>query len=528
MILQKRKPWVAILILVPVLIGLSFAQSCSQLETLFETDSEQRGEPDSAEDEGQDIDVILNEGQNFQLFLKEVQSMRRSRIENMSDSDVRDFSAPLLAIVKVSPMFSSQTLEELERDHQKTTREIRTLTSEEFRRWGRSIEQTVESGSENATVWDPEAAELRTILLNLQVSSTSEKVCTSLFNNVGNTVYLSPGHDVNAANKLCPEGTSFVLLPGFYTPATVESSKTNNNWVGIGRVVFEGQLTAERAFSGGLSANTVRGLEINNYTDFGIYASGLEDLVVRDVDFNVIGVDKNGQSRGAVMFFDAENIEITESQFSNVASSVRFVSSRGPLRVTENSAINSGRNFFQCDKCSGRGIRINKNSMVREIQVGTQPLEDWINIYQSNGVADDPIQVNYNRARGHSESKSGSFIMLGDSGGSHQLARGNIGVNPGQVGIGIAGGNHIRVENNKMFSEAWEGSNVAYYSALYSEECGDHAFSLSGNVAHWRNSEGKLNRSWTDEKCGTSMGQIRSRVAEDRTMGAEIWDEWRP
>jgi hypothetical protein len=164
--------------------------------------------------------------------------------------------------------------------------------------------------------------------------------------------------------------------------------------------------------------------------------------------------------------------------------------------------------------------------MEHERGVGTQPLEDWINIYQSNGVAGDPIQVNFNRARGHSESKTGSFIMLGDSGGSHQLAEGNVGVNPGQVGIGVAGGSHISVENNKMFSEAWEGSNVAYYSALYSEECGNHQFAGSGNVANWRNSNGQLNRSWTDEKCGVTIGQIRSRVKEDRNMGAGIWDEW--
>ncbi len=526
MMMRKSLTWAAVLVM--VLIAISCTQSCSRLQTLLENSSGQQNEPGSADDTGQSGDIILEEGQNFEAFIADVQDMRRSRIENMSSADLTVLAAPLLTLIEDTRVFGSQTLAELGRNYQKTAQEIRYMNSEEYGRWGRNVEETIAAGRDNETMRDLSPDELRNILLNLQEAPASDEVCSSLFNKAAESVYLSPGENVNAANTVCSEGTVFVLLPGFYTMAFVESSGAGNSWAGIGNVVFEGQLTLNRAFSGGLNGNTVRGLEINNYTDFGIYASGLKDLVVRDVDFNGIAADKNGQSRGAVMFFDAEDVEITESQFSNVASSVRFVSSRGPLRVTENSAINSGRNFFQCDKCSGRGIRINKNTMVREVQVGTQPLEDWINIYQSNGVADDPIQVNYNRARGHSESKSGSFIMLGDSGGSHQLASGNIGVNPGQVGIGIAGGNHIRVENNKMFSEAWEGSNVAYYSALYSEECGDHAFSLSGNVAHWRNSEGRLNRSWTDEKCGTSMGQIRSRVAEDRTMGAEIWDEWRP
>ena len=526
MMMRKSLTWAAVLVM--VLIAISCTQSCSRLQTLLENSSGQQNEPGSADDTGQSGDIILEEGQNFEAFIADVQDMRRSRIENMSSADLTVLAAPLLTLIEDTRVFGSQTLAELGRNYQKTAQEIRYMNSEEYGRWGRNVEETIAAGRDNETMRDLSPDELRNILLNLQEAPASDEVCSSLFNKAAESVYLSPGENVNAANTVCPEGTVFVLLPGFYTLAAVESSKTNNSWAGVGRVVFEGQLTVGRAFSGGLNGNTVRGLEINNYNDFGIYSSGLEDLVVKDVDFNVIAVDKNGQSRGAVMLFDAENIEITDSQFSNVASSVRFVSSRGPLRVEANSALNSGRNFFQCDKCSGGGIRINRNSMEREQQVGTQPLEDWINIYQSNGLADDPIQVNYNRARGHSESKSGSFIMLGDDGGSHQLARGNIGVNPGQVGIGIAGGSHIRVENNKMFSEAWEGSNVAFYSARYSEECGNHVFAESGNVAHWRSSTGRLNRSWTDENCGTTMGQIRSRVAEDLTMSAEIWDEWQP
>ena len=526
MMMRKSFTWGAVLIL--IFLGISCTQSCSRLQTLLENSTGQQDDADSSDNSEQPGNVILEQEANFKAFLQDVQNMRRSRIENMSDSDLREFSAPLLALTEDAALFSSQVLIDLNRNHQKSAREIRNMNSEEYHRWGRDVEETIAAGRDDESVRKLSPDELRNILLNIREAPASDDVCSSLFNKAGKSLYLSPGENVNAANTVCPEGTVFVLLPGFYTLAAVESSKTNNSWAGVGRVVFEGQLTVGRAFSGGLNGNTVRGLEINNYNDFGIYSSGLEDLVVKDVDFNVIAVDKNGQSRGAVMLFDAENIELTDSQFSNVASSVRFVSSRGPLRVEANSALNSGRNFFQCDKCSGGGIRINRNSMEREQQVGTQPLEDWINIYQSNGLADDPIQVNYNRARGHSESKSGSFIMLGDDGGSHQLARGNIGVNPGQVGIGIAGGSHIRVENNKMFSEAWEGSNVAFYSARYSEECGNHVFAESGNVAHWRSSTGRLNRSWTDENCGTTMGQIRSRVAEDLTMSAEIWDEWQP
>lgn len=525
MALRKRVLFFAVLIL--VLIGISCTQSCSRLQTMLENNREQEVEADSGGNPDQSAEVLLEKNQNFRTFLAEVQNMRRSRIRNMSSSDLLDFSEPLLILIEGAPLFSIQTLSGLN-SHQKNAGEIRNMSSSDYSRWNNSVEQTIAAGREDESPRNPGAEELRDILLNLNEATASNAACSSMFNKTGHSVYLSPGENLNAANTVCPAGTVFVLRPGFYRMASVESSKDTNVWAGAGTAVLDGSLTVERAFNGGLKGNTIRGIEIINYTDFGVYSSGTNNVVVKEVVFRTIAVDKSGQSRGAVMFSDAENVEITESEFFDVASAVRFVSSRGPLRVTKNNALNSGRNFFQCDKCSGAGIRVNRNSMEHEQMVGTEPLEDWINIYQSHGAEGDPIEVNFNRARGHSESKTGSFIMLGDSGGSHQLARGNRGVNPGQVGIGIAGGSQIYVEENKMFSEAWEGSNVAYYSARYSEECGNHVFADSGNIAHWINSDGQLNRSWTDGQCGVSIGQIRSRVAEDRNMDEKIWDEWQP
>jgi len=526
MAMRKRVSFISLFIL--ILIGISCTQSCSKLQTMLENNTEQESDADAADAPEQAGDITLDTGKEFQSFLADVQNMRRSRIENMSSVDLVEYGAPVLRLIEDSPVFSSETLSELAENHQKNAGEIRTMSSTEYRKWSREVVQTVEAGRSGEIARDIETGELKEILLNLNKTTASEKVCSSLFNSTKGAVYLSQGENVNAANSVCTGGTVFVILPGVHRLAAVEMSKNSNVWAGLEGAVFDGEMTRERAFNGGLAGNTVRGIEIINYTDFGLYSVGTENLMVKEVVFRTIGVDKNGQSRGAVMLSEAENIEITESHFFDVASSVRFVSSRGPLQVTENSALNSGRNFFQCDKCRGGGIRINRNSMEHERGIGTEPLEDWINIYQSGGMDSDPIQVNFNRARGHSDSKTGSFIMLGDSGGSHQLASGNIGVNPGQVGIGIAGGSHINVENNKMYSEAWEGSNVAFYSALYSEECENHQMAGSGNIAHWRNSSGQLNRSWTDGKCGISIGQIRSRVQEDRNLGPEIWDEWQP
>ncbi|MDX1641473.1 MAG: hypothetical protein R3220_07230, partial [Balneolaceae bacterium] len=227
------------------------------------------------------------------------------------------------------------------------------------------------------------------------------------------------------------------------------------------------------------------------------------------------------------------------SYFENVSSGVRLRFSDGPLEVVDNEGLNTGRNFFQCDECNGSGIRISRNSMVRTGPYGTDPLEDWINLYKSNGVSSDWIEINHNRARGHSLSGSGSFIMLGDGGGSYQEAVGNIGINPGQVGIGIAGGEHIKVEANNMYSTAWDSSNVAYYSAnFYPEQsCGFHIFpgpkSSRQNRASWICGNSKnctppaMNVAWTDGQCGITNPQIVDSVVVDRSLHpVGLWNEW--
>ena len=114
--------------------------------------------------------------------------------------------------------------------------------------------------------------------------------------------------------------------------------------------------------------------------------------------------------------------------------------------------------------------------------------------------------------------------MLGDGGGRHLEAVGNVGVTPGQVGIGLCGGEHIRVENNVMYSAAWPDSNIAFYSCNYSRPapCGHHA--VIGNRANWLNRDGKQNTFWTDRTTGKLT--VKDNRFPDRTVTEEIWEQW--
>lgn len=61
-------------------------------------------------------------------------------------------------------------------------------------------------------------------------------------------------------------------------------------------------------------------------------------------------------------------------------------------------------------------------------------IRDAINLYKSNGIAGDPIQVIGNRIRGGGPSTSGGGIMTGDQGGSYILVS-IILVNPGSTAL---------------------------------------------------------------------------------------------
>ncbi len=309
----------------------------------------------------------------------------------------------------------------------------------------------------------------------------------------------------------------------------IGNSRNGNTWTGF-NAILDGINMAPSAFKNGMDNNYINWLTIRNYTQHGILSDGSENVFLSFLTFENIAhdycqnSDACGQNEGAIMFTNSENIHVQLSDFTNVASGIRFVDSNGPLSVTSNEALNPGRNFFQCNSCTGPLIKINGNSMERTAQFGNTILEDWINIYQSEGADYSWIKVNNNRARGHSNSDSGSFIMLGDAGGLRQEAVGNIGVTPGQVGIGAAGGQHILVSNNKMFGEVWDHANVAFYSQDIYEDgtCNYHSF--QNNTANWVRANGSRSEKHSDGSCGIEQGDMD--VVYNPNMDTSVWFEW--
>ena len=192
----------------------------------------------------------------------------------------------------------------------------------------------------------------------------------------------------------------------------------------------------------------------------------------------------------------SRDITITDSRIERVRTGV-YVLGSNRVRVQRNRFLNMQGpmprgQFVQFDKVSGSGNQINCNIAVN-VPDQSHP-EDAISIFSSQGEPGDPIQIIANRIYGGGPSRSGGGIVLGDSGGRYQAARDNVLINPGQHGIGVAGGQDITVSNNRIYSSQQVFTNVGVYVWIKwpSALCG--RITVERNQVNWTASNGESGR----------------------------------
>jgi hypothetical protein len=229
---------------------------------------------------------------------------------------------------------------------------------------------------------------------------------------------------------------------------------------------------------------SLRGVTIRNTRDPGVYVNG------------------------------STSVQISESNIADAASGVYAVSSSG-IEVRCNTITNPQGpmprgQFVQFDKVlAGKNV-ISCNSGLNEFGRGVP--EDQINLYQSNGSSLLPIMVTNNLLRGGGPSPSGGGILLGDSGGSHQVARNNVLVNPGQYGIAAAGGTSIAIENNLVYGRQQSFTNVGIYVWNQSTmTCRD--ITVADNQVNWVNKIGERNPWYDAGNCGPITGLSTNNFA---------------
>ena len=211
--------------------------------------------------------------------------------------------------------------------------------------------------------------------------------------------------------------------------------------------------------------------------------------------------------KNGVYLYNCTNIKITNCTIDSVSTGVSANLSTA-IKVTYNDIKNvigpypQGQ-MTQFNEISGGDNSISYN--VAENVTGQSNPEDVINLYKSNGIAGNPIQVVGNWIRGRGTSSSGGGINAGDNGGSYMLIKDNILVNPGSYGITITSGTNITISNNKIFAAK---HSYNYFGLMirnqYSTTCSSNT--VMNNEINYMNATGQLRNMYDEGTCGGVVG----------------------
>ena len=266
------------------------------------------------------------------------------------------------------------------------------------------------------------------------------------------------------------------------------------------------------AFCGPYKAS--RAIALNNTSNIsisGLEISGAHGICIYLTNCNNIKIEKcklGPSTDCAIELYNCTNITITDCRITDVASGVFAIQSHG-INVHHIDVKNVLGPFprgqmVQFDMVSGAGNRVNYN--ICENILGKSYAEDAISMFETYGTPNDPVQIMGNWIRGGGPSKTGGGIMAGDSGGAYMLIRDNIVVNPGQYGIGIASGTHIKIIHNKIYSkrQTFSGTGVYIWNQYRTKACA--LDTIAENSTHWVNDEGKPDNYWDAGNCGAVSG----------------------
>ncbi len=265
----------------------------------------------------------------------------------------------------------------------------------------------------------------------------------------------------------------------------------------------------------------ITGCDLNSIQLNGCTDVVIENNTVHDSDRVGVGLD------------ECREVVVRGNRFSRVSSGVYAHRSSG-VRVLSNRCedvrgpMPRGQ-MVQFDKVTGSGNEVAFNLALNRF--GQSRPEDVVSVYQSRGTPDAPIDVHHNLilgdpTRGSSgKSDSGSGIMLGDGGGAFQVARQNLLLSPGQVGIGVAGGEHIAVTGNLVRGAASDVSNVGIYAWNQSGKPGGN-ITVTDNAVHWTNADGVANDLWFGEGFGRVREAGNTPRATDLLALRSLWRRW--
>jgi hypothetical protein len=268
-------------------------------------------------------------------------------------------------------------------------------------------------------------------------------------------------------------------------------------------------------------------ISLQNCSNIIIYCCDLHSITLSGcTDISVQNCWIHDSAQNGIDASGCKNLSVEGCRFEKVASGLWIVQSSA-IRFIGNYAGNMVGPYprgqmVQFDKASGGGNVVANNYCVN-FQGQSHP-EDDISMYESEGQPDSPILIEDNYLMGDpvkgsaGKSPSGSGIMLGDNGGRYILCQKNVVIDAGQVGIGVAGGDSIKVEDNIVIGSKSDVSNVGISAWNQSKSPGG-TIGFSGNRAYWINKDGEHNGWWQGP--GFVKVDLQANLFDDPTLIAQ-------
>lgn len=267
----------------------------------------------------------------------------------------------------------------------------------------------------------------------------------------------------------------------------------------------------------------------------------IENSIIRNISAGQFG----GARNNAIQIINSPNITIKNNLIQDIHSNIsdkggdngnRAISVQGnnshKIRIERNTFRNAGRNALQIKQARNLSGISFSNNIVEGRGAWNSDYEDMVNMYSSSGRSGDPIVIRGNYMRNGGPSNSGTAIIVGDGNtgaGPSQfiLVERNVMVNPGHVGINLAGGDNIVVKDNVIYGNV----NVPHDTTVgliinhfgYSSECRDHV--VTGNRVYMQNQHknGNVNHVWIPGSC-TQNVRVEGNNFGDQSLTGGVWN----
>jgi hypothetical protein len=271
-----------------------------------------------------------------------------------------------------------------------------------------------------------------------------------------------------------------------------------------------------------------------------VVAAHVKNVVIRNNHIGPCGPARDMTDYGVFILENASGITISGNVIHDVGSGIKAYKAENPIVVDRNFFFNirgplhNGQAVqFALVHGDAGASRISCNVSDANYGNGQKYYEDHISVYNSHGTSQYPIDISFNRVRGGT-SRSGGGITVGDRGGSWLNVHDNIVVKVANSGIGVAGGNNIRVENNRVDNRGDNAASLTHnaYFVRSISQCSN--ITLKGNhgiarLWNWAETKGQLAKGYkrgadvcpnTDDSDNDFSDETLSPAMFDKTPSA--------